>query len=292
MRIAIYGRTLSDALIPNVQGLIDVLYDHNVDIVVYEKFYMELKDRIQFKSEPATFTRETSITKDIDYLLSLGGDGTMLGAVTIIRDSGVPILGINTGRLGFLATIPADHMSDAVKAIVSNKFSLDSRNLLTVRTKEKYFGNQNFALNEMTVLKQDTSSMITIKTYLNDEFMNSYWADGLIIATPTGSTAYSLSCGGPIISPKSSSFIITPIAPHNLNVRPVVVPDSTEITIEVASRSEQFLAALDSRSVSVPTNTEFSISKSSFQVNLIQVENESFLQTLRTKLMWGLDQRN
>lgn len=292
MKIAIYGRTVTDALIPSVEMLMEELIAHNVEVTVYRPFYKFLDNHLSLDGHLSTFEKKDSITQGLDFLFCLGGDGTMLDAVTVIRDSGVPILGINTGRLGFLASTQVDHLKHAVKAVVSKRYSIDSRTLLTVDTKNKEFGKTNFALNELTVLKQDSSSMITIKTYLYDEFMNSYWADGLIIATPTGSTAYSLSCGGPIISPDSQNLVITPIAPHNLNVRPVIVPDDNEITLEVQSRGGQFLAAIDSRSTLLPNNTELTIKKARFKVNLLQLEDESFLKTLRTKLMWGLDQRN
>lgn len=292
MRIALYGRSFGDALIPEVQRFFNELEAHNVEVLVFEPFLNYCSERIEIPQGYTPFNRNQNIIKDLDFLFSLGGDGTMLDAVTLIGESGVPMLGINTGRLGFLASTARDHMVDAVKAVISQQFALDSRTLLSVSTPTNAFGETNFALNEFTVLKRDTSSMITINAYLNDEYLNSYWADGLIIATPTGSTAYSLSCGGPIISPESSNWVITPIAPHNLNVRPVVVTDDHEITLKVESRSEQFLVALDSRSISMATGTELVIKKARFKINLIQLENESFLSTLRSKLMWGLDKRN
>jgi len=215
-----------------------------------------------------------------------------LDTVTLIRDSKIPILGINTGRLGFLSNISIQEIDQAMDALHSKKYTVDERALLKVKTEDNLFGETNFALNELTIHKKDSSSMITIHAYINDQYLNSYWADGLIIATPTGSTAYSLSCAGPIVVPGSENFVITPIAPHNLNVRPIVVSDNSEIKLKIEGRGMQFLASLDSRSETIDSKYELTIVKEKFKIGLIQLENQDFLRTIRNKLMWGIDKRN
>jgi NAD+ kinase len=225
-------------------------------------------------------------------MISIGGDGTFLDSITFIRDSGMPVVGINAGTLGFLSNISKDEIDYAIDEIIAGNFTLDKRAMLSIETKMNLFEDANVALNDLTIHKYDSSSMITIHVYLNDEFLNSYWSDGLIISTPTGSTAYSLSCGGPIITPGSGNFVINPVAPHNLNVRPVVIPDDNIITIKVEGRSGKFLVSLDSKSETVSDSTTLSIKKADFHLNLIRLNSQNFLSTLRNKLMWGLDKRN
>ncbi|MCL4120406.1 UNVERIFIED_CONTAM: hypothetical protein GTU68_033649 [Idotea baltica] len=227
-------------------------------------------------------------------MFTLGGDGTILRAVTYIRDLDIPILGINTGRLGFLATINKKNIAESINLILNGEFSIQKRTLLSVKTSPKTtaFKELNFALNEVTIARKNTTSMIGVKTSLNNHYLTNYWADGLIIATPTGSTGYSLSCNGPVISPDSKNFVITPIAPHNLNARPMVISDETTIQLTVDSREKDFLISLDSRITTVPKNTAVSIEKASFTVQSIIPNNQSFLQTLRSKLLWGEDTRN
>lgn len=291
--IAIYGRSFEDSFIPHVQQLFDTLYEHNLKITVYESFYPYLKARIDIKNECQTFKSHHDVAGGLRAMLSIGGDGTLLDTINIVRDSQIPVLGINTGRLGFLSSIGKDEIKAAVEAVIAKEYQIDSRALLELQVSDpSLFPEFRYALNELTVHKKDSSSMVTIHTYINDSYLNSYWADGLIIATPTGSTAYSLSTGGPILLPGSKNFIITPIAAHNLNVRPVVVPDDSVLKLTVEGRSTQFLASLDSRSEPIDASTELIIKRAPFEINLIRLEHQNFLNTMRNKLMWGLDRRN
>lgn len=292
MRIAIYGRKFNDAAIPYVQQLINCLSDNEIEITVFESFQLFLNPRIQFKKPITTFSKHSELVGQVDYLLSVGGDGTMLDTITLVRDSGIPIVGINMGRLGFLASIAQHEITTAVDSLLKGHYTLDKRSLIRLESDKVLFDGVNYALNEATIHKKDTSSMIIIHTYLNGEFLNSYWADGLIVATPTGSTGYSLSCGGPIIFPNSENFVITPVSPHNLNVRPVVISDNQVITFEIEGRSSFFLATLDSRTETIESNVQLAVRKENFQINLIRLSNENYLSTLRNKLMWGLDTRN
>lgn len=290
MKIAIYSREIKIEDIPFVNEMFEILKQHKINVVVCKTFAAFLEKEISPSSYP-TFSTHDEL-KGVDYLFSIGGDGTLLETVTLIRDTKIPVLGINTGRLGYLSAITTDEIRYAIQSIVDGNYELDSRSLLTLSASEDFFGETNYALNEVTVQKKDTSSMITIHVYLNDEFLNSYWADGLIIATPTGSTAYSLSCNGPIVLPDSGNIIITPIAPHNLNVRPLVVSDETKIKLRIEGRTDNFLAAIDSRSLTMPISTEIEINKTQHKVNLIRLKQYNLLSTLRNKLMWGLDKRN
>ena len=225
-------------------------------------------------------------------MISLGGDGTMLDTVSLVRDSGIPMIGINFGRLGFLASINKEGIKYAIDAIINKNFTLDTRRLLKVESSQKLFGELNFALNDLTIHKRDTSAMILIHCYLNGEFLNSYWADGLIVATPTGSTAYSLSCGGPIIFPRSGNIVITPISPHNLNVRPIIIADDNELTFEIEGRSSKYLVSCDSRTEVIDSTIKLTVKRADFDIHLIRLNNESYLSTLRNKLLWGIDTRN
>ena len=225
-------------------------------------------------------------------MFSLGGDGTLLDTVSLIRNAEISVIGINFGRLGFLASINKDEIESAIEDLVNKKYTFDNRALLAVESDSNLFGNENFALNDITIHKRDTSAMIIIHTYLNGDFLNSYWADGLIFATPTGSTAYSLSCGGPIVFPQSNNFVVTPISPHNLNVRPIVLSDTNIISFEVEGRSSKYLLSCDSRTTILDTSTRITIKKADFEINLIRLNNENYLSTLRRKLLWGIDTRN
>ena len=291
MKIAIYGQRLEDNYLSFIQVLFQDLLNKDVEVVVCENFYKDLSERIKLDNRLKLFKDHLDMD-GVNYLLSIGGDGTLLKTITYVRDSNIPIFGINTGRLGFLTSIATEEIEFAIDAILAGDFDLDRRTLLSLETENNLFGEVNYALNEITLQKKDTSSMITIQVYLNGEFLNSYWADGIIISTPTGSTAYSLSCNGPIILPGSGNIIINPIAPHNLNVRPVVVPDDTELTLKIKGRTDNFLVALDSRSLTVPLSMELKITKSSHQINILRLKNHSFLKTLRSKLIWGYDKRN
>lgn len=292
MRIGIYGRSFDDSFIPNIQELFNTIRVFNWEISVYEPFYSYLTPRINLDFQPSFFNKHHEVKGDVDILISIGGDGTFLETIHIVRDSGIPVLGINTGRLGFLASTFKEEIVSVLQSIKDGKYRIQERSLLTLVTENNLFGEDNFALNELTVHKKDSSSMITIHTYIGDLFLNSYWADGLIVSTPTGSTAYSLSCGGPIIVPGAKDYVITPIAPHNLNVRPVVVPDDRIIRLKVEGRGREYLCSLDSRSVAIDSSIELVIKKAEFNMNVIQTEGQNFLNTIRKKMMWGLDNRN
>lgn len=292
MRVGIYGKAFNDSFISSIQELFNTMKIHNWEISIYEPFLSFLEPRIELEGEFGSFNHYKDVKGKLDVLLSIGGDGTFLETIHIVRDSGIPILGINTGRLGFLASTSRDNIVSSIEDINSGKYRLQSRSLLTLVTKDNLFGENNFALNELTVHKKETSSMITIHTYIGDLYLNSYWADGLIISTPTGSTAYSLSCGGPIMVPGAQDYVITPIAPHNLNVRPVVVPDDRVIRLKIESRGNSFLCSLDSRSVTIDSAIELEVKKANFDINVIQTEGQNFLSTIRNKMMWGLDRRN
>lgn len=292
MNIAIYGRSFNDNFIAPIQFLFDELGKRKTQLYVFEAFNSYLRPRVNVKSDIKLFTKHTEIKNKVDCLISIGGDGSILDCVSIVKDSGIPILGINTGRLGFLSNISKEDIERAITSLFEKNFRIEKRALLHVDTTKNVFGKHAFALNELTLHRKDSSSMITIHTYIDDMFLNSYWADGLIIATPTGSTAYSLSCGGPIVTPGSDNFVITPIAPHNLNVRPVIVSDSSEIRLKVEGRSKHFLATLDSRSYNVDSEDEIIITKAEFKIKLIQLSEQNFFGTIRNKLMWGIDKRN
>ena len=238
------------------------------------------------------FRDADDLDESIDFLISLGGDGTMLDTVTLVRNKNIPVLGINFGRLGFLASIGRKALHSAVRALVNRTYAIDKRSLIHLDGDTQLFAGMPYGLNEFAIHKTDTSPMIKIHTYLNGEFLNTYWADGVIVSTPTGSTGYSLSCGGPIVFPESCSFVITPVAPHNLNVRPIIVPDNNIISFEVEGRTENFICALDSRKEVVDKKILLAVRRESFNFNLVRLNENNFLQTLREKLSWGLDTRN
>jgi NAD+ kinase len=293
MKVAIYGHSSDVNTSEHIQLLFDKLNQHNAELLIYEPFYQFIKSKLNITGSIKTFISHTDLVGRVDYLLSLGGDGTFLETLTCIRNSNIPILGINTGRLGFLANVAKTEISSAIEALVNKKYSIEKRSLLSVTSSSaKLFADVNYGLNELTILKKDSSSMITIHTYINGDYLNSYFADGLIIATPTGSTAYSLSCGGPLIMPGSENFVITPIAPHNLNVRPLVISDNNVITLKVEGRSTHYLASLDSRSEVIDSSIELTVQKADFNLHLIKLENQNFFNTIRNKLLWGLDKRN
>ncbi|HEY8783330.1 MAG TPA: NAD kinase [Mucilaginibacter sp.] len=292
MKIAIYGRQFNDpGVIPYIQHVFDNLIQHGVEIYVHHQLRDYLKDNIS-TVQYNVLERGDEIKGFIDLFLTLGGDGTLLDMVAVIRDSGIPIIGINFGRLGFLASINKSDIAAAIHAVVNKQFTLDSRELLSISSELEIFGEDNFALNDITIHKRDDAAMITTHVFLNEEFLNSYWGDGIIISTSTGSTAYSLSCGGPIIFPESNSLVVTPVSPHNLNVRPIVLPDSCTLAFDVESRSGNYLVSCDSRTAVIDKTMRFKVNKAGFKLNLIRLSNESYLSTLRNKLLWGLDARN
>ena len=290
--IAIYGKSISKFNLKFLRSLIQTLIDElQAEIYIYHKLKDDvlIYDGIDFKF----FNDQDVNTDKVDLLISFGGDGTLLDTVTMIKNSKIPVLGINAGRLGFLANINQDDILLAVKALKNKDYNLDERSLLYVENQIILSKNQsNFALNEITVHKKDSSSMLKIEAFLDDEFLNTYWSDGLIVASPTGSTAYSLSCGGPIISPGSNNFVITPISPHNLNLRPMVVGDNVSIKLKATSRESFFLVSMDSRSVTLENNEEILIKKADFKLKLIELPDHNFLKTVRNKLFWGKDSRN
>jgi NAD+ kinase len=291
MRIAIYSRGLEGNQLNDIQLLLDELTLHQIEPVILQDFFNQIYTAINIPPGYSTFNSSNELT-DIEYIISLGGDGTLLDTVTFVKDKGIPILGINYGRLGFLASIGRDELHTAVEALVKRSYMIDKRSLLHLDANIPLFGDMPYALNEFTIHKKDTSPMIKIHTYLNGEFLNTYWADGLIVATPTGSTGYSLSCNGPVVFPDSSSLIITPVSPHNLNIRPIIVPDDNIISFEVEGRTDGFLCTLDSRREIVAKEVQLAVRKETFGINLIRLNENNFLQTLRNKLSWGLDKRN
>jgi NAD+ kinase len=276
----------------DIQLFFDELNNEGIVPVVYQHFLDQLKGNISLPDSTEVFSHSHDLSEKIDFFVSMGGDGTLLDAVTLVRNKNIPVVGINFGRLGFLASIGRDEMTDAVKALARRSYILDKRSLIHLDANLPLFGEVPFGLNEFAIHKQDVASMIKIRTYLNGELLNTYWADGLILATPTGSTAYNLSCAGPVVFPDACSFVITPIAPHHLNVRPIVVPDNTIISFEIDSRTPEIICALDSRKEIINKNVLLAVRKESFMLNLVRLNENNFLQTLRNKLSWGVDKRN
>ena len=293
-KVAIYGQSYTISAEKEIKLLLTILNQHNI-VVFFEKDFYDLltKEHTLDKKYP-TYTHFNDLSDSFDLFFTIGGDGTILRAITYIRNLNIPILGINTGRLGFLATVQKNQIDQAIKLILNKEYTIHERTLLEIQTNPKHeeFTELNFALNEITVARKNTTSMIGIKTFLNGEYLTNYWADGLIIATPTGSTGYSLSCQGPVVLPNSKSIIITPIAPHNLNARPMLISDETFIELEVSAREKDFLLTLDSRITTVNQNTKILIKKAPFTIKSVILKNQSYLKTLRSKLLWGEDTRN
>nr|WP_299385108.1 NAD kinase [Allomuricauda sp.] len=293
MKVAIYGQTFQEQDQTYVLELMEELQGINASVSIEEDFCNKIDGCLAGFSHD-TFSQEAGLDDSFDMFVSFGGDGTMLRAVTYVRDLGIPIVGVNTGRLGFLSTFKKEDVRKVITEFVAGAYSIEERSLVEVAVNEdlEEFADINFALNEITVSRKDTTSMITVETYLNDEYLTSYWADGLIVSTPTGSTGYSLSCGGPVIAPSAKSLVLTPIAPHNLNARPLVISDDTHIRLKVSGREENHLVSLDSRIASIPNGKEIRIKKTNFNIKMIEYKSESFLKTLRNKLLWGQDKRN
>ena len=294
MKVAIYGQYYQNSTEPIINDIFVFFNKNNVEMIIESHFLIMLNEKKIVENKYKTFTSHTELDSSFDMLISIGGDGTILRAATLVRDSGIPILGINAGRLGFLASVQKENIASFMQFVIDKKYTISKRTLLslTCTPPNKSIDEINFAMNEITVSRKDTTSMITIDTYLNEEYLNSYWADGLIISTPTGSTGYSLSCGGPILTPDVKSLVITPIAPHNLTARPLIVPDETEIRLKVSGRDEYYLVSLDSRVTSVRNESVLTLKKTPFQINMVEIPEETFLKTLRKKLLWGEDKRN
>jgi len=294
MKIAIYGQYYKDNTEEIIEKVVAVLGRYTPHVAFESNFYNSISEKDVLDKPYPVFADHEELA-GYDILICIGGDGTMLRAATYVRDKNIPIVGINAGRLGFLATVQQENIELLLPLIFENKFKVSPRTLLSIDydgKEETPPGELDFALNEVTVSRKDTTSMITIETKLNGDYLNSYWADGLIVSTPTGSTGYSLSCGGPVLMPEVNSLVITPIAPHNLNARPLVIPDDTEIELRVSSREEQHLVSLDSRIISIDVETVLHIRKTAFKINLVEFPQEKFLDTLRKKLLWGEDKRN
>ena len=292
MLIALFGKSVSPDDLAYVQRLVDRLILRKCKLLVYKPFYDFLKKSIDFHSSAGLFETHEQLHAEVNFLFSIGGDGTILDAMTFVRHSGIPIMGINIGRLGFLSSISREEILPAIDGVMNNEYHLDGRRLIKLSHPKGLFGDLNYALNDLTITRKDSTSLIVLHVYIDDLFVNTYWADGLIVATPTGSTAYSLSSGGPILMPGSENFVITPIAPHNLTVRPIVIPDKSRIRIIVEGRAEKFLLSMDSRIATVHSNFELIAEPAEFRVNLVQMKDKDFFSTIREKLKWGLDARN
>lgn len=292
MRVALYGRKVNKQNIPYFKEIIDTIIDFGWKPVIESELKNQLINKIGISPLIDEFSSYVDFHKGIDLTISIGGDGTFIQTVGYIRDSGVPILGINTGRLGFLANISKDQIQNTMEQVKRKEFEYQKRSLLRIHTAENLFGDDNFALNEVTFHKKDTASMITVHASLENKYLNSYWADGLIVGTPTGSTAYSLSCGGPIITPGCQVHILTPIAPHNLNVRPMVVPDHMPIKLSIEGRERKYLLSLDGKSKNIRQGEEVVVTKAEFMINVIRFADNNFLDTIRNKMLWGIDKRN
>ncbi len=290
--VVLFGKTLSSSNVIFVREILDYLHRVGLKFVLEENYAQLLRDQHKIEITSPTFKNYNEVKDQAEVVFSLGGDGTILEAITFIKEAETPILGINFGRLGFLANVGKDQIHQAIDIVSRGKYLIDKRSLLELNCNQPVFGDFNFALNEMTIQRKDQSSMITVHTYLNGELLNSYWADGLIVATPTGSTGYSLSCGGPIIYPSSTNFVITPVAPHNLNVRPIIVSDDVVLSFEVTGRGDSFLCTLDSRFERIDSTFQLAIKKAPFSANLVRLTDMNFISSLKNKLNWGTDMRN
>tara|TARA_B100000768_G_scaffold57179_1_gene55511 strand:- start:47 stop:931 length:885 start_codon:yes stop_codon:yes gene_type:complete len=294
MKIGIYGQFYHKNSETHIQAILNVLQNKGVEIVVEKNFLALMRENQSFHTDLSNLASFTKLDRSYDLFFSIGGDGTILKSITFVRDLDIPIVGINTGRLGFLATIQKQDITSSITEILDGNYYLSERSLLSIETSptNREITPLNFALNEVAVNRKNTTSMIKVETTINSEYLTSYWSDGLIISTPTGSTGYSLSCGGPVIEPSNESIILTPIAPHNLNVRPLVVPDNSVVTLKVSGREDTHLLSLDSRILTLENETVITIKKAPFTIKFVQPIEESFIKTLRKKLLWGEDKRN
>lgn len=291
MKFAILGKPFAEDAAPAIQALLDDLAARQAEVRIVESFRTYLDNTLRLPANTTSFRRGDSL-RGTSFVLSIGGDGTLLDTVTYVGALQIPILGIHTGRLGFLATVTPEGIGQAIDALYKGHFVFDDRSLIRVDTDPDVFGGLNFGLNEFSILKGDSASMIAVHTYIDGEYLNSYWADGLVVATPTGSTGYSLSCGGPVLVPQTNNFIIAPVCPHNLNVRPLVVSNQSVLSFEIEGRSSNYMLSLDSRSISVDANVQMAVRRESFCARLVKLNHVNFLSTLRSKLNWGLDRRN
>ncbi len=292
MKIAVFGKSISGEQSPYLSLMFDKLRHSGAELFVYEPFLAALRQYTRLTDVAGAFSSHVDLPPDAHILLSVGGDGTLLDTLPIVRNSGIPLLGINTGRLGFLSSVSRQDIENAMDAVVKGNYGIQDRTLIQLDAPQGLFGDINYALNEATVFRKEATSLIVIQLYVNKAFVNAYWADGLIIATPTGSTAYSLSAGGPILTPDSGNFVITPIATHNLSVRPIVIPDSSIIRLKVVGRHTQFTLSMDSRLAVVDQSFELKFSKAPFKIRLVETKGNDFFSTIREKLLWGLDIRN
>ncbi len=292
MTIAIYARSTKDNDPKYLEQIYSYLKHESIQLIVHESYYNYLKSGNNFNLKLNTYANSEELISKSDCVISLGGDGTMLETLEFVRKSGIPVLGVNTGRLGFLASVNKTDLKKSIKKLVKKKFTIDKRELIEITGCNDCFHGVNYALNEFTIHKKDSSAMISIDTYIDGVFLNSYFADGLIVSTSTGSTAYSLSCGGPIMIPDAENFIITPIAPHNLNVRPIVISNNKQISFKIQGRSDSFNISLDSRNAQIGANVEIKVKKADFSFNMINLEGQHFFKTLRDKMMWGIDKRH
>lgn len=291
MKIGIHGKEVKGQSLRFIQSILETLRAGKNELWITPKFLRYFKPA-QISGLKLKTIKHGSSLHNLDFFISMGGDGTLLESVTYIGKSEIPILGINLGRMGFLATISHDEIEQALDHVLRKDYSLDARTIISLHTDQKLFDGMNFALNDFTVMKKDTSSMINIHVFVDGELLNSYWSDGVIVSTPTGSTGYSLSCGGPLVYPKSESFIITPVSPHNLTARPIVISDSSEVSFHIEGRSKKFLISLDSRFESIDGSVNLRLKKAKFKAKLIQLPGHHYFRTLRQKLNWGLDIRN
>jgi NAD+ kinase len=292
LKVAIYSRVYESSQHQSIQQFFDELQKEKIQPVLYGDYHSQVAQQLSLPVNTEIFSHHSQLTDEIDFFISLGGDGTLLDAVTLVRNKAIPVVGINFGRLGFLASIGRDEVTEAVKALARRSYIIDKRSLIHLDSNIPLFNEVPYGLNEFAIHKRDIAPMIKIHTYINGELLNTYWADGLTLSTPTGSTGYSLSCGGPVVFPESGSFVLTPIAPHNLNVRPIVIPDNAIVSFEVESRTDEIICALDSRREWVDKNVLLAVRKENFYINLVRLNENNFLQTLRNKLSWGLDKRN
>ncbi|PLW93398.1 MAG: NAD kinase [Marinilabiliales bacterium] len=292
MKVALFGKDYKEDQQKYLQQIIDELVRNNNHLCLYQPFYQKVKNGLDLPENLNFFNTHHDLVENTDMLFSIGGDGTMLDTIPFVRDSGIPILGINLGRLGFLSSVSKNEIKQALESIFKGDYYLDKRALLELVEPKEIFGELNFALNDLTIYRNNTTSLVVVHVYVDDKFLNSYWGDGLIVSTPTGSTAYSLSVGGPIMSPGSQNFVIAPIASHNLTVRPIVIQDSSTVRIRIGGREDKYLMTMDSRHSTINREDELVIKRCGFEVNMVEMNNKDFFSTIRDKLLWGVDNRN